>query len=108
MHDDVNIFRERRAYHAAKGLGHIEVCLALADDPTLPSNISKTAIMDQSGLTEIALKQRRYRGMPPDFYAVSVREVQYPTAPFFRWLASTYQDRSRVAPKRIRAHQPAA
>ena len=107
MHHDVSIFRERRACLSAAGLGQIEVCLAMADDPTLPPIISQTAIEDQSGLTENALKQRRYRGMPPDFYAVSVREVQYPTASFFRWLASTYQDRSRVEPKRIRAHQPA-
>ncbi|MDX0230285.1 hypothetical protein GOC14_06955 [Sinorhizobium meliloti] len=96
--DIINLIRERAAYWSSQGLSGEAYYQALAGDISLPQNFTVAEAEEITGFTANALKTRRARGMAPSFIKLSRKEVRYPKAEIFNWLAQRFvprQERGR-------------
>ncbi|MDX0524940.1 hypothetical protein CN186_26985 [Sinorhizobium medicae] len=94
--DNLRLIRERAAYWSGQGLTGAAYYEALAGDVCLPQNFTQQEVAEITGFTKHALKTRRSRGAAPGFVKLSRKEVRYPKAELFNWLAERFVPRKEA------------
>lgn len=80
----------RQAYFTSRGIVGRELYVRLAADEELPASFREPAAAAIYGLSTHAMKQRRARGMKPDYVRVSHNSVLYTRASIFTDLADRF------------------
>jgi len=87
-------FSARLAFWTARGFSGAELFQHLASDDELPAIFDSDAVAAIQGITPLAVKKSRSRGVGPDFIRISPKAVRYPRASLCHYLASRYVRRA--------------
>lgn len=77
MTQKTDTFFARLAHHMAEGKSELDAYRAMLADPEVPHHFSPQEASEITGLTVMALRQRRVRGQAPAFIERAGKSISY-------------------------------